>query len=245
MSIGMKNYKEIEKTIIKVLIKLLKWFFISFGGFAFLFFVLSFTDLPYYAYHWLGTSNSKIVSNPDLIVILGGGGMPSPDGLVRTYYGAEMANAYPLSHIVIALPLDEEDSLYQLDLMAGELRLKGIDSMRISFEPYGFNTHSQAENLSRRYKNDLEGINLLIVTTPEHMYRAVKSFKKAGFVHVSGCPTFENPVDAEKVKDKQKTKDVRVKSLTLRYNMWSYMNYELLVIREYCAIVYYKLKGWI
>jgi hypothetical protein len=31
----------------------------------------------------------------------------------------------------------------------------------------------------------------------------------------------------------------------LRYNMWSYLHLELFVFREYCAIGYYKLKGWI
>ncbi len=241
----MRNLKDISHSLFRLFLKAIKWFFIVFGGFAFLFFILSFTDLPYYAYHWLGTSNSKITGNPDMIVILGGGGMPSPDGLIRTYYGAQVAGKYPSADIVIALPFDEEDSLCQLNLMAQELRLKGIDSLRISFEPLGFNTHSQAENIASKYKSKLDNVNLLLVTSPEHMYRAVKSFQKAGFIHVSGCPTFENPVDPDKIKDKQQTKDIRVKSLALRYNMWSYMNYELLVLREYCAIVYYKIKGWI
>ena len=77
------------------------------------------------------------------------------------------------------------------------------------------------------------------------MYRSIKSFKKAGFIHVSGFAAFEKPVDEEKVMDKENTKDTRVRNLSLRYNMWSYLHYELLVLREYCAISYYKLKGWI
>ena len=241
----MKNYKDIFHRTYRYFRKFVKWFLFGFGIFAFLFFILSFTDLPYYAYHWLGTSNSKICGKPNLIVILGGGGMPSPDGLIRTYYGAQMSNEYPSADVVIALPFDEADSLYQLNLMADELRLKGVDSLRISYEPYGFNTHSQAENLAAKYADKLKMVNLLIVTSPEHMYRAVRSFRKAGFRIVSGCPTFENPVAPDKIKDKQKSKDIRIKSLALRYNMWSYMNYELLVMREYCAIIYYKIKGWI
>lgn len=241
----MFNYKKLSVSIIKTFIKCLKIFLLAFGSITFLFFIISFTDLPYSAYHYLGTSNSKIQGTPDLIVILGGGGMPSPDGLIRTYYGAMAAKEYESAKIIIALPYDDEDSLYQLNLMADELYIKGIDSLRISFEPYGFNTHSQAENIASEYKNKIENIKLLIVTSPEHMYRSVKTFRKEGFLHVSGCPTFENPIDEEKIKDKQKTKDIRVKSLAFRYNMWSYMNYELLVIREYFAIVYYKIKGWI
>jgi hypothetical protein len=77
------------------------------------------------------------------------------------------------------------------------------------------------------------------------MYRAVKTFRKAGFVKVGGLPTFEKPPDAEKIKDKEKSRDTRVKSLALRYNMWSYLNYELIVMREYTAILYYKIKSWI
>jgi len=27
--------------------------------------------------------------------------------------------------------------------------------------------------------------------------------------------------------------------------MWSYMQYEIIVMREYTAIAYYRVKGWI
>lgn len=239
--------KFIEKlpVVKRKVLKFFKYFFISFGIISFILFLLSFSDIPYYAYHRLGTINSKILSQPDVIIVLGGSGMPSPDGLIRTYYASEAAQEYPNAEIIIALPFDEEDSLYQLQLMEKEILLKGIDSSRISFEPWGFNTRSQAINIASKYKSSIGLRSLLIVTSPEHMYRAVKTFKKAGFRKVYGFPTFENPVDPEKVKDKQRTKDIRVKSLSLRYNMWSYLNYELLVMREYCAITYYKLKGWI
>ena len=239
----MGKVKKILISFKNYFIVLFKWFLYFSGGFAFVFFVLSFTDLPYYAYHRLGTSNSKINKKPDLIVILGGGGMPSPDGLIRTYYGAHVAHEYPKADVIIALPYDMYDSLYQLNLMAQELRLKGIDSLRIKFEPFGFNTHSQAENIAKCYNTN--EMSILIVTSPEHMYRAVRTFRKVGFLDVSGYPTFENPVAPEKIKDNIPSKDVRVKSLALRYNMWSYMNYELLVMREYFAILYYKIKGWI
>ena len=79
----------------------------------------------------------------------------------------------------------------------------------------------------------------------KHLFRAIKTFRKAGFVNVGAVPAFDTPVDEEKIKDKEGTKDIRVRNLTLRYNMWSYLNYELIVLREYCAITYYKIKGWI
>ena len=222
-----------------------KWLFGIFGIFSFFLFVLSFTDIPYYAYHWLGTSSPRISHDPNIIVLLGGAGMPSPDGLMRTYYTYEAAKQFKEATIIIALPYNVNDSLHQLDLMAHELIIKGIDSLRIRYEPLGFNTRSQALNIAAMYADKKNQLSVLLVTSPEHIYRAVKTFTKAGFTNVASQAAFENPVDAEKVKDKENSPDIRVKSLSLRYNMWSYLNYELLVLREYSAISYYKLKGWI
>jgi uncharacterized SAM-binding protein YcdF (DUF218 family) len=238
-----KNIKTTRK-IKQVFIKFLKRFFIILGIVSFIFFVLSFTDIPYYAYYNLSVVEEKLPSDPDLIVVLGGAGMPSPDGLIRTYYAAEAANKYKDATIVIALPYNETDSLYQLKLMATELIIRGIDSLRIQYEPLGFNTRSQALNIAAMYEKKKDRFGLLLITSPEHIYRSVKAFRKAGFMHVDGIAAFEHPVDEEKIKDKENASDARVKSLDLRYNMWSYLHYELLAAREYCAIFYYKLKGW-
>jgi uncharacterized SAM-binding protein YcdF (DUF218 family) len=240
----MKDFKKILHPIYRIILKFLKWFFGISGILFFILFILSFTDIPYYSYHWLGTSNSKITARPDVIIVLGGSGMPSPDGLIRTYFAAQAARKFPKTEIIIALPFNENDSLCQLNQMAKELIVRGVDSCRIKYEPLGFNTHSQALNIESMYKNR-KSCSFIIVTSPEHMYRAINTFKKAGLIIVGGIPTFETPPDSDKVKDKLKSKDVRVKSLSLRYNMWSYLNYELVVLREYFAISYYELKGWI
>jgi uncharacterized SAM-binding protein YcdF (DUF218 family) len=229
----------------EVVIKFLNRFFLILGIVSFILFVLSFTDLPYYAYYDLSIADEKLPADPDVIVVLGGAGMPSPDGLIRTYYAAEAANKYKTASIIIALPYNETDSLRQLKLMATELIIRGVDSVRIKYEPLGFNTRSQALNIAAMYEKRKDQILLLMITSPEHMYRSVKTFKKAGFKYVSGTAAFEHPVDEEKIKDKENAKDTRVTSLDLRYNMWSYLHYELLAAREYCAIFYYKLKGWI
>jgi uncharacterized SAM-binding protein YcdF (DUF218 family) len=225
--------------------KAVKYFFVSLGVFAFAFFVLSFTDVPFYAYYYLGATDIELENPPDVIVVLGGVGMPSPDGLIRTYYAADAATTFSAAKIIIALPYNEDNTERQLKLMAHELQMRGIDSTRISFEPTGFNTHSQAEKIAATFGDAKNKLSVSIITSPEHMYRSIKTFKKVGFAHVGGVPAFEKPVDAKMILDKENTKDVRVKSLSMRYNMWSYMNYELIVLREYCAITYYKVKGWI
>lgn len=231
--------------IIKLSLKCIKWLFGIIGGFFILLIILSFTDIPYYAYHWLGTSNSELTENPDIIVALGGSGMPSPDGLIRTYYASQAAEKFTEAKIIIAHPSFEEDSSRQLILMAKELIIRGIDSSRIQYESNGYNTYSQAVNIASTLATQKSQLSLLIVTSPEHMYRAVKTFKNVGFKSVCGFSTFEKPVEEEMVSDKSKGKDLRVKSLSLRYNMWSYLNYEILCIKEFVAITYYKLKGWI
>ena len=237
------NLKSIFYRIKTPVLKIFRRFFYLFGVIAFVMLILSFTDLPYYAYHNLATSIPELNGDPGLIVIPGGAGMPSPDGLIRTYYGAEAAMQFPKAEIIIALPYNEgSDSLYQLDLMAKELILKGVDSAKIMYEPLGFNTHSQAVNIGKMNDVDKKSMSVLIVTTPEHMYRTVRTFQKAGFANVGGIPAFEKPVDEKKLENEKEMKDV---NLSFRYNMWSYLNYELLVLREYTAIVYYKLRGWI
>lgn len=206
--------------------------------------LLSLTDIPYYAYHYLGTTDAELNQKPDVIILLGGSGMPSPDGLIRTYYTAEAANKFPNSKIIIALPSNVNDSLHQLKLMAKELMIKGVDSLRIVFEPNGYNTHSQAMNIASMYDHYKLKPSILVVSSPEHIYRSVKTFRKVGFHNVGGMPCFERPPDEEKIKDKEKSRDVRVKNISLRYNIWSYLQYEILVLREYCAILYYKSKNW-
>jgi len=227
----------------KPFLKIFRQIFYVFGIIAFIMLLLSFTDIPYYAYHNLATAIPELNSRPDIIVIPGGAGMPSPDGLIRTFYGAEAANEFKNAKIIIALPYNNgSDSLYQLDLMANELIIRGIDPSRIEYEPLGFNTRSQAFNIAKRSDLDKEKLSILIVTTPEHMYRTIKTFQKVGFANVSGMPAFENPVDESKLESKGEMKDI---NLSFRYNMWSYINYELLVLREYIAIAYYKIRGWI
>ena len=205
--------------------------------------LLAFTEIPYWAYYSLASVEDVIEGKPKTIVIMGGDGMPSPSGLMRCYYGAEKAHLFPKAKIIIALPSHEEDSSKQLRLMAHELMLKGIDTNRILFAKKGFNTRSQALEIST-ILTEKSG-NILIVSSPEHMFRCIASFKKLGFNKVGSNPAFEKPNSEKQLKDKSSDKDKRVKNLTLRYNLWSYMQYEIIVLREYIAISYYWFKGWI
>lgn len=213
------------------------------GIIALVMFVLAFTDVPYLAYHQLGTHCRPLKVKPNVIVIFGGSGMPSADGLMRTYYASEAALKFPKSEIIIAHPFDNDSSnTFQLDLMKKELVIRGVDSTRVSYEPRGFDTHSQAENISLLLKGRTEA-PVLVITSPEHMFRSIRSLQKAGLQLVGGLPSFEKPISERKLKSTKYPK--RSGDLPWRYNVWSYLKYEIVVLREYCAISYYKLRGWI
>lgn len=226
---------------IKKILTFFRWLLYVSGTIFIIMLFLSFTDLPFNAYYQLSYTKAKLNSKPDIIVILGASGMPSPEGLIRTYYGAEAANKVQEARVIIAFPFNSGvDSLYQLSKMADELILKGVDSSRIEYEPKGFNTRSQAVNIGK-WTNINKESSILIITSPEHMYRAIKTFQKVGFVHVGGLAAFEKPIEEIKLTNRE---DKRSIGLMLRYNMWSYLDYEILVLREYTAIVYYKINGW-
>lgn len=206
--------------------------------------ILAFTDAPYYAYHDLAVRKDTLTTKPDYIVIMGGDGMPSPHGLMRLYHGAKAAKEYPKAEVIIALPYNQEerDSTRQIRLAVTDLIQKGVDSARIKYEPWGYNTRTQAVQVSKMIPTSSP---ILIVSSPEHMYRALNSFRALGFEEVGGEAGFEVPSDEDGLKSKEEEEEDKIQNLNLRYNLWSYLQYEIIVAREYAAITYYWLKGWI
>jgi uncharacterized SAM-binding protein YcdF (DUF218 family) len=220
-----------------------KWIVMTSGSFALIMLALAFTDVPYLAYHQLGTHCKPLKVNPSVIVVFGGSGMPSADGLMRSYFAAQAAIKFPISQIIIAHPYDQgRRKTIQLDLMKKELVMRGVDSLRISYEPLGHNTRSQSANLASMLEGRLSE-PVLVITGPEHMYRSIRSLQKAGLKHVGGLSSFEKPISERKLKNRKHPE--QEVGLSWRYNVWSYLKYELLVLREYSAIAYYKLMGWI
>lgn len=213
--------------------------------------ILSFTSLPFWGYYWLGTSKSTISEKPEYIVLLGGGGMPSESNLMRAFFVFRAATESPDSKIVLSIPGDLVDSNSTARLVADELISKGIDPQRIMFEQLGTNTRSQAIQLQQFKLEPLTEKSLLIVTSPEHMRRAVLVFQKAGFTRLSALPAFENALEADlNFKDD----DLGGNNLpipdignytSVRYQFWNHLKYEILIAREMVALGYYWLRGWI
>jgi uncharacterized SAM-binding protein YcdF (DUF218 family) len=212
--------------------------------------ILAFTTLPFWAYYSLGTSNSKITRPPATIVMLGGAGIPSGDGLIRSYYTAWLAKANPEAQIIIAMPGDIADSLSAPRLVENELEIRGINPALIRFEHSGRNTREQAQKLSTGKTTAQLQKPVTLVTSPEHMKRAILAFRKCGFTTVSGMPTFEFSLNVDLTFSDSDLKGNKIappigKNLQFRYQFWNHLKYEIMVIREYFALAYYRLKGWI
>jgi len=238
-----------------MILRILKYILFFFGCLFLILFIFCLTSAPFRTWYSLGTKHAGIHRPPELIVVLGGGGMPSESGLMRTWYAARLGNHFFRSKIIIALPGDTVDSLSSVYQMKEELILHGISGKRISFESLGTNTRAQALNIAssritRHASRVTRNASLLIVTSPEHLYRAVLSFRKAGFLLVDGLPAFETAIESELSFDDRllggkKWLPAIGKNITVRYQFWTQLHYEELVMREWLAIVYYKLNGWI
>ena len=271
-----------------MILRILKYILFFFGCLFLILFIFCLTSAPFWTWYNMSTKHAGIHRPPEFIVVLGGGGMPSESGLMRTWYAARLGNHFFRSKIIIALPGDTVDSLSSVYQMKEELILHGISGKRISFESHGTNTRAQALNIYKRISNIEQGIlnderpgtlesqshkvtesqidrvnrnssfvdryskfkSILIVTSPEHLYRAVLAFRKAGFLLVDGLPAFETAIESELSFDDRLLGGKRWlpaigKNITVRYQFWTQLHYEQLVMREWLAIVYYKLNGWI
>jgi uncharacterized SAM-binding protein YcdF (DUF218 family) len=219
------------------------------AGLIFIFLLgLAFTSLPFWGYYWLGTSKSEITRKPEVIVLLGGSGMPSESNLMRSWFAASAYRDCPECLVFIAMPGDTADISGTPRKMQTELISRGIDPGKILFEPAGTNTRSQALNFLKLINSH---VPVLLITSPEHMRRAVLAFRKAGFTEVNALPAFENAAEADfRFDDSQLGgNDIMIpgvgNSTQVRYQVWNHLKYEILIARELAALGYYYLRGWI
>ncbi len=240
----MKGFK--SKSI--VFLRILRNFASGIGIFFLLCILLALTEKPFWGYYWLGTSKSEMKWKPEVIIVLGGGGMPSQSNLMRAWYTANAAGSFPAAKVILSIPGDISDSLSTPRLMKNELILRKVPAENISFENQGTNTRAQALNCAGLINRNTP---VLLVTSPEHMRRAVLCFQKAGFQKVNGLPAFENALEADLKFDDDKLGGNKTlvpdvgENINARYQLWNHLKYEILIAREITALAYYRLRGWI
>ncbi|MEZ5197600.1 MAG: YdcF family protein [Bacteroidales bacterium] len=154
--------------------------------------------------------------------------MPGKSGLIRSYYAYRASEHFPNSKVIISLPGETDDEFSSVNLMKKELALRGISEERIYLEPEGKNTRDQVLEIKKMVS--VSNLPLLIVTSPEHMRRAIMAFEKAGFSKIGGLPAFDNANEADLFFD---DKDLGEKNrflpdigenIQIRYQFWKHLN---------------------
>lgn len=183
---------------------------------------------------WLQVPEAGAMDDPRYIVVLGGGGIPSDTGLMRTYYGAGHSIAFPDATVIVALPANEDPEASSVGRMKNELVLRGVPESSILMETAGRNTHEQAEKVKAMLGPDVIHDPVHIVTEPTHLRRSVLCFRKAGFSRVFGIGTHNTGAEA-----------AMGPGTFLRYTLWSNLQLQIRVLREIIATGVYKLRGWV
>jgi uncharacterized SAM-binding protein YcdF (DUF218 family) len=223
--------------------RIIKITFFTLGALFFVMLVLAFTSVPFYAYYRLGQNpnESDTLVQPRHIVMFGGAGMPSEDNLIRLYHTAALSKHFEIPVIL----MHPEDSLCQAE-MTRLLRQDGVDSILYMTE--GANTRSQALGLMANYP-ELAEEPFIVITSPEHVRRTVKCLNKAGFQNVIGKAAYPATVDFDLSLKKRKLGGNEaipsIESVKMRYTFFNYLKLEITCAREYFALAYYKIKGWI
>ncbi len=204
--------------------------------------VLAFTRLPYDAHRWLGMAGGECLSAPRHVVVLGGSGMPSGPELLRLHRAADAAREWPSARLLVVHPGDPA----VLQAMVQELVLRGVEPARIDTANAGDNTREQALLVRARIR---EG-RVAIVTAPENTWRSVLAFRKVGMGEVCGLPAWDHAMFHEfryghaAIGGKAWAPDVSERT-ALRYTFWNYLKLEVTCLREYAAMAYYWINGWV
>ncbi len=231
---------EIKSRFISVVKKII----FSAGIFFLVLCLVACTRLPFDLHQWLGTANADFDFTPECIIIPGGSGMPSEANLIRLYYASEIAVSVPTAKVILLHPIDTSVATSMMRFLVTH----GVDSMQIHWYSEGTNTREQVL-LLKENQPGMEHMKIVVVTSPEHMYRTLGVFRKLGFKNVGGVSAFEQAMFVDLGYDHSKTggkwymPDVSANT-GLRYNFWNYLKLQITCYRELLAIMYYKLNGW-
>ena len=195
------------------------------GFFAALATALQFTAVPQRVRAFLSEVPDPFSGPPPHILVMSGSRI-GETGLARAFYAARVAARNPQAEILIA-PSDDAPGPFAVGNVAEELRLRGVDARRIHALVPGCNTREQALHLADYVsRTPNASLRILIVTSPEHSRRTAACIRK-----VCSAQDFALSDPGPFVH--------------FRYVFWDNLNCSLNVVRELCAISYYRLRNWI
>ncbi len=208
--------------------------------------ILPVTPVPW---RWIGAMaqpGENTPGAPDLIVMMGGGGIPSSSGLMRSWKTAEAATRYPSARVLVAMPLEENETLP--GLIERELMMRGVAPQRMAREPKGRNTREQA--VECMVLTGGAPLTVALVTCPEHMTRTWRAFEKAGFTKLQALPAWAEPIQAALEYDGRELGGRALGgriggSAMIKYRYWDNLIILVKCTRETAAMVYYWMMGWV
>jgi uncharacterized SAM-binding protein YcdF (DUF218 family) len=183
--------------------------------------LVALTRLPLRAKFWLAEAGEELSVPPAYIVVLGSGDIPNPEQFMRTYYGAEAARKFSSAVVIASLPTATSPKTSGVGVVRDELVLRGVAKKRIRLMFWAYNTREEALRIQELLGPKSKKEPILLVTSPEHIKRAVLVFRKAGFVHVSS-------VAAKAAGGPCCSGEMRL----LRYGLWQGLHDEISVVRE-------------
>jgi uncharacterized SAM-binding protein YcdF (DUF218 family) len=181
---------------------------------------------------WLRAAESD-PPTPAVIVVLGGGGIPSESGLLRCYHAATLARAHPDALCIVSLPADDPEA-QSTGRMRDELVMRGVAPERILMEARARNTHEQAVAVREMLGDAGLEQPVWIVTSGAHMRRALLCFQRQGFSSVHGLTARVTGAEG----------DIGPGAFW-RYGVWSHLESQVEMLREWTALAYYWRRGWI
>lgn len=239
------NLSRLARTLLwplRLLVKICGWASLALA-------LLAMTSMPWKIYGWLADDGARLKGDPEFIVMLGGGGIPSESGLMRSFACAEAARKFPKARVVVATPGDAAKPESTGAKIRDELAMRGVARQRVIFEDKGRHTREQAVNCFKLLGAASRQPSVLIVTSPEHVRRGLLSFRKAGFTNAAGTAAMDAPIETDL---RFKTDELKNRplpdvgqSLMVRYKFWNNVQIEGRILRELSALAYYKLLGWI
>ena len=204
------------------------------GGLHLLLAASCLTPLPWKLLRWLQATPAPASFAPEVIVVLGGGGIPAESTLSRCYAAAEMAASHPRARIVLAIPSSGNAPDSPEALMRREMEMRGVEAGRMVSETRGRNTHEQAGRVAGLLLQEGMDRAVLVVTSDYHMRRSLSCFRQAGFTRVQGHFATDSSVNADLGA-----------AQTVRYTFWSAAEVLVVSMRELVALAWYWAKGWI
>ena len=196
--------------------------------------VVAVAGLPRCVNDWITGRSLQSDEVPDYVVVLGGGGIPSETGLIRTYYAADVARRAPDAVFVVSLPSSGEPLTNSVGRMKDELVMRGVREASILMEHDALNTHEQAVNIGKLLGARALTSCVMLVTSPAHVRRAYACFAHEGFSRIVIQPAFNTAAEADAGG-----------GVMLRYQVWANLHAQVEIAREVTAMLWYRLKGWI